>query len=288
MGEALALASAVLFGTTHFLSGLLARRVDSAAVALLGQLGGVVLMLCLAPSFTAAAPVVDGADLAWGGLSGIGTGVGVSSVYRGMSRGQFSVVVPLSDVAAVALPVLVGVALLGDRPGAVAWCGIAAAPAALWFVSRTGHAEREGVPGEGRGGFAAGAPDGLLAGGGFALQFIGLAQIDAEAGLWPLLANRAAAILVLVPLFVRRPQRLRMPARLVWACSGAGVLGMSAITLYTLATREQLLSLTVVLTAMYPAIPVLLGVTVLRERLTRPQVLGLALAAASIGLISLA
>ncbi|WP_348771324.1 EamA family transporter [Streptomyces sp. RKND-216] len=100
--------------------------------------------------------------------------------------------------------------------------------------------------------------------------------MDAEAGLWPLLGNRAAALLVLVPLFVRRPQRLRMPARMVWACSGAGVLGMSAITLYTLAPRKQSLSLTVVLTATYPAIPVLLGVTVLRERLTRPQVLGLA------------
>jgi len=285
MGEALALAAALLFGTTHFLSGLLARRVDSVAVALLGQLGGTVLMLFLVPAF--AAPAVDGADLAWGAFSGVGTGVGVAAVYRGMSRGQFSVVVPLSDVAAVALPVLVGVAVLGDRPAAVAWCGIAAAPAALWLVSRTGHGVPGGVRAAGRGRLAAGAYDGLLAGAGFALQFIGLARIDADAGLWPLLANRAAAVLVLLPLVVRRPGRLRMPPRLAWACTGAGMLGMTAITLYTFATREQLLSLAVVLTAMYPAIPVLLGVTVLRERLTRPQTAGLALAATCIALISL-
>lgn len=67
-----------------------------------------------------------------------------------------------------------------------------------------------------------------------------------------------------------------------------GALGTTALALYTLATREQLMSRVVVLTALYPAMPVLLGVTVLRERLTRTQKTGLACAAAAIVLISLA
>lgn len=132
MGELLALLAALCFGTTHFLSGLLARRAVSDAVALLGQVGGAALVLVLAPFF--AAPQVGGAALGWGALSGVGSGVGVGALYRGISRGRFSVVVPLSDVAAVALPVLVGVALLGDRPAALAWGGIAVAPVALWLV----------------------------------------------------------------------------------------------------------------------------------------------------------
>jgi drug/metabolite transporter (DMT)-like permease len=77
-----------------------------------------------------------------------------------------------------------------------------------------------------------------------------------------------------------------MAPRLAWSCLGAGALGTIAIALYTLATREQLLSLAVVLTALYPAIPVLLGVTVLHERLSRAQTIGLVCAAAAIALIS--
>ncbi|TDB96678.1 DMT family transporter [Actinomadura sp. 7K534] len=278
MGEVLALLSALLFGTTHFLNGLVARRVDSAAVALIGQVGGTVLVLVVAPLFIA--PQVSGGALAWGALSGIGSGIGVGFLYRGMTRGRFSVVVPLSDVAAVALPVLVGVALLGDRPAVLAWCGIAVAPPALWFLSRSGRDER--------GGTVSGARDGLVAGVGFALQFIALAQADTDAGLWPLAASRIASVLTLLPLIVRRPARVRMPAGFVYGCLGVGALGTTAMALYVLATREQLMSLVVVLTALYPAIPVLLGVTVLRERLTRAQGFGLACAAAAIGLISLA
>lgn len=118
MGELLALLSALLFGATHFFNGLLARRVHSTTVALIGQVGGTVLALAVAPFV--AAPHVSGGALGWGALSGVGTGLGVAFLYRGMSGGHFSVVVPLSDVAAVALPVLVGITFLGDRPGMAA------------------------------------------------------------------------------------------------------------------------------------------------------------------------
>ncbi|MDJ1132191.1 EamA family transporter [Streptomyces iconiensis] len=281
MGETLALMSALYFGATHFLNGLLARRVDSAAVALIGQMGGTALVLAVAPFV--AAPHIGAGALGWGALSGVGTGLGVAFLYRGMSGGRFSVVVPLSDVAAVALPVLVGVALLGDRPGLPAWCGIAVAPPALWLISRSGRADTHGETAT-----ASGAGDGFLAGVGFALQFVALSQADPAAGLWPLVASRAASVLALLPLAVHRPGRLRMPRGPAWGCLGAGALGTVAITLYTLATREQLLSLAVVLTALYPAIPVLLGVTVLRERLTRAQALGLVCAGAAVALLSLA
>ncbi|MFI0227932.1 EamA family transporter [Streptomyces lydicus] len=107
------------------------------------------------------------------------------------------------------------------------------------------------------------------------------------AGLWPLAVSRAASVLAILPVIARRPARMRMPWALAWECVGAGALGTAAITLYTLALREQLLSLAVVLTALYPAIPVVLGVTVLHERLTRAQAIGLLCAAAAIALISL-
>ncbi|WP_119459776.1 hypothetical protein [Rhodospirillaceae bacterium SYSU D60014] len=63
-------------------------------------------------------------------------------------------------------------------------------------------------------------------------------------------------------------------------------LGIRSV-LFTLAIRHQVLSIVIVLTALYPAIPVLLGGTVLRGRLTRSQVADLICAGAAIGLISL-
>jgi drug/metabolite transporter (DMT)-like permease len=49
-----------------------------------------------------------------------------------------------------------------------------------------------------------------------------------------------------------------------------------------------MLAVAVVLAALYPVVPVLLGLTVLRERLTRTQAVGLGMAGAAVGLIALA
>lgn len=60
-----------------------------------------------------------------------------------------------------------------------------------------------------------------------------------------------------------------------------------ALVLYLLATRQQQVAIAVVLASPYPVLPVVLGVTVLRERLTGPRILGLAGAAAAIPLLTL-
>lgn len=274
VGEALALGAALCFGITDFVSALLARRVHSASVALVAQLGGTALILLAA--LLVPAPSVTTGALGWGALSGIGTGIGVAFLFRAMGVGQLSVVVPLSDVAGVAVPVLVGVAMLGDRPSVVSWLGILAAAPALWLVTRVGR----GRP------TARGSVDGLVSGLGFALQFVALALVDPAAGLWPLVASRVASVVTILPMAPRAP--LRMPWRLAAAALGSGAVGTLAITCYTLATREQMLAVVVVLAALYPVVPVLLGLTVLRERLTRAQTAGLGLAGAAVGLIALA
>lgn len=277
MGELLALAAAIGFGSNHFLGGVLSRRASSAAVGLVGQIGGSVVALLAAALVPA--PHVGLAALGWGALSGLGTGIGVSFLYRGMSRGNLSVVVPLSDVGGVALPLITGVALLGNRPSALAWCGIAAALPALWLISR--GSESTGLLG------AKGAPDGLIAGVGFALQFIAIARADSAAGLWPILAARLASVAAIGALARPTGTHLRLPARLVLPALGVGTLGTVALILYALATRTQLLAIAVVLAALYPAIPVLLGLTVLRERISGRQTIGLIAAGAAIALIAI-
>jgi len=297
MPETLALCSALVFGLVHFLSGLLARRADSFAVALFGQLGGLVLVggaAVLLPEAEVAA-----ADLAWGALSGLGTGVGVAFLYRGLATGSMSVVVPLSDVGAVALPVLVGVVVLGDRPPPLAWAGVAAALPALWLVSRAGPrtdpgrgSDRGSDRGSGRGsdrasGAATGTVDGLVAGSGFALQFLAISRVDLDAGLWPVLAARALALAAVTALAVRSRARLWLPRSLVLPACAVGAAGSLAIVLYVLATQHELLTLATVLAALYPAVPVVLAVLFLRERVTGQQGAGLLLAAGAVAAISL-
>jgi drug/metabolite transporter (DMT)-like permease len=276
MGELLALTAALCFGLTDFFAALLARRVHSTAVALVSQLGGTALVLVVATLVPA--PTVTAAALGWGALSGIGTGIGITFLFRGMSRGQLSVVVPLSDVGGVVLPVLVGVLVLGERPTVWSWLGIAAAAPALWLVTHVGGSARA----------AAGSADGLVSGLGFACQFVALVPVDPAAGLWPLVASRVASVVAILPMALAGRVALRMRPRHLLAALGSGAVGTLAIVFYTLATREQLLAVAVVLTALYPVVPVLLGLTLLREHLTRGQTAGLGLAGAAVGLIALA
>ncbi|MFJ8778114.1 EamA family transporter [Streptomyces sp. NPDC102476] len=272
MGPLLALASAVCYGIVDFTGGLLSRRAHFAAVTFLGQVGG--LLLGTSAAFLLPADAVRPVDLLWGALSGVGSGAAMHFLNRGLSHGAMSVVVPVSAVTGVGLSVVCGV-LLGDRPTAVAWLGIVLSVPALWMVCGGGTDDGGGVP------------DGLLASAGVALQYIALAQAGASSGLWPVAAGRMAAVLVLLPAAARHPRRLRLPpVRAVQAVLvGAGA--ALGLILYLLAAQRQLLAVAVVLASLYPALPVILGLALLHERLGRKQVVGLLGAGVATVLLSL-
>ncbi|WP_409186566.1 EamA family transporter [Amycolatopsis sp. VS8301801F10] len=276
MGEVLALLSALCFGLADFSGGLLSRRSRAELIGFIGQVSG--LLATVTASLLVAAPHVNAPSLLWGALSGIGTGIGVLFLYRGMGRGRMSVVVPLSDVGGVALPVLAGVALLGNRPSLPAWAGIVVALPALWLIAREG--------GDKGNGSANGALDGLLAGIGFALQNIALGQVDPSAGMWPIAISRLLSALTLFPAALATPDRFRIRPRLLLPAAVTGIAAAAAIVLYTLATRQQLLAVAVVLSSLYPAIPVVLGILLLKEKLRASQVAGLAGAGVAIVLLA--
>ena len=285
MGIALALLSALSYGVSDVLGGLAARRFSPARVALVGQVGG----LCVT---AVAVLVVPGApprtaDLAWGAASGIGTGLGMAFLFRGLSRGEMSVVVPLSAVGGVALPVLVGAAFLGERLPWPAWVGVVIALPALWLISR--------APGRSVPPSRASIVDGLAASGGIALQYLCLAQTAAAtAGLWPVLSGRVAAIatvLVASATLVRvpaseRPAAGTLPGILAMSV-GAGALAAAALGAYLFALRTEFVTVAVVLSSLYPVVPVVVGLVFLGERLGRTQALGLAAALGATVLIAM-
>lgn len=284
MGIALALLSALSYGISDVIGGLASRRMSFVCVALIGQIGGLsatALIMLIIPSSPA-----QGADLAWGAASGVGTGLAMAFLFRGLSRGAMSVVVPLSAVGGVALPVLVSVAFLGERPPWLTWVGILLAVPALWFISKstdnTGAASRASVY------------DGLAAGGGIAIQYLCLAQAGASSGLWPILSGRAAAILTILVAAVILMRNSATRNTATWAPSvlslsiGAGVLAAIALAAYLYALRTEFVTIAVVLSSLYPIVPVIVGLLFLNEHLRRSQVLGLAAALTATVLISVA
>ena len=125
MAALLALGSALGYGIADFVGGLLARRADPTMIALIGQVGALALTAGAAPLVPATGIQVQ--DLGFGALSGVGTGIGMVFLYRGLEHGNMSVVVPVVAVGGTAIPVIFGIALLGERPTLLAWLGIALA-----------------------------------------------------------------------------------------------------------------------------------------------------------------
>jgi drug/metabolite transporter (DMT)-like permease len=79
----------------------------------------------------------------------------------------------------------------------------------------------------------------------------------------------------------------RIDRRIALVAILIGILGMSANFFYLLATRRGLLTIVAVVVAMYPASTVLLATVFDGERMRRPQVIGLAIAALALVLVTI-
>lgn len=178
-----------------------------------------------------------------------------------------SVVAPLSAVLSAALPALAGL-LLGEHLKALAWTGIALALPAVALVSWQ--------PAGRQGSRRAGIVTGLVAGAGFALLFIALDRAGASAGAWPLLPGQAVAVVIVLTWAAPAGNR---PDKKAWSQAwriglAAGILGGIANLLYLAATGAGQLAIVAVVTALYPAVTIVLARLTLQERWSRLQVIG--------------
>jgi drug/metabolite transporter (DMT)-like permease len=276
MAILLGLAVALSYGAADFFGGLATKRASLASVIVVSQVLGIPVLLLLLP-FAGGHPTLRGIGL--GAIGGIAGGFGLACLYRGLARGRMSVVAPITAVGAAILPVIYGLAT-GERPTVIALGGVVLALLAVVLVSRV----------EGDEPAAAGGRSSLLlaalGGIGFGVVFICLARTGSNVGLWPLVGTRAASVGVLATgaLVTRRP--LRPPRPVMPTVVAAGALDMSANVLYVLAAKQGLLSLVAVLSSLYPASTVVLARVVLKERIGRLQLGGLALAGAGVVLIA--
>jgi len=305
------LAAAVAYGSGDFLGGLAARRLPPLRVTAISAASGLVLLLVL---LVVVPGTPSGAAVGWGVASGVAGAAAIALLYACLAIGPMSILSPLTAVVSAIVPVGVGL-LQGSRLGPAGWAGIALALVAVVLVGFVPDASAPKPT-------AAGLLMALAAGVGIGVVLVFLDQTPADSGLVPLVANRvtnvvltggAVAVLALVALSRRRrapgaggaggavptgdapgtaapegaPSATRglAPAlRLALLC---GVADAGANVLILLGLRLGDLTVMSVLTALYSAVTVVLAAVVLRERLTRSQVVGLVLALAAAVLLAL-
>jgi drug/metabolite transporter (DMT)-like permease len=272
----LALGSALSYGLSDFIGGLLARRARVFAVAVVGQstsTAGTGVAALLFPGD----PTTP--DWVWGSIAGVGSGLGAVFLYRGLASGRMSVVAPLSAVAAALLPVVVGF-ISGERPTLVTWLGVVCAFPAIWLVARAAD------PAPADRARRAGVADGLFAGLGFGALFTALGQVENGSGLGPLALAQATSVVSIIVLAIGLRQPWLPCHRGEVAASSAGLLGALATLLFLLSTQAGLLTVAAVLSSLYPVTTVLLAALLLHERIHRFQGVGLVLAGAAVALVA--
>jgi drug/metabolite transporter (DMT)-like permease len=279
---------AASFGSGDFLGGRASRRAPTLTVLFVAQSAAVLgaVIVCL---FVGAR--VQPHDIVYGALAGCFNIVGLGLLYQGLAVGRMGVVAPLTAVVASIVPVVWGIAT-GERPAVVVLVGVALALIAAALIARRPNEPipdlpREIQPDEPQ---AMGVGWSVCSGAFFGISLVLYVQTSSGSGLFPVLAARIAAfVLVTVALVVvaARGHALPFPNGPDRTLSlGAGMLDVTAGTLLLLAVRHGLIVVVAPIAALGPAATVILARSVLGERLHAAQRVGLAFAL--LGLVMIA
>lgn len=270
---------AASFGSGDFLGGRASRRAPTLTVLMVAQATAVIgaVAVCI---FVGAEVGVH--DIVYGALAGSVNIVGLGLLYQGLSLGRMGVVAPITALVSSVLPVAWGVAH-GERPSVVVVIGVLLAVTAGVLIARESSEPQDGMPEASALLWAVGAGTCLGA------SLILYLQTSSVSGLWPVLAARVSAfVLVGIALIVVAQRRGAMvfPGGADRTLAfGAGFLDVTATTLLLLAVRRGLLVVVSPLAALAPAATVILARFVLGERLQPVQRIGLVVALAGLVLI---
>jgi drug/metabolite transporter (DMT)-like permease len=253
------------------------KRANVYGVVIGGEAIGLAVLLALAFLTGEALPPVQ--NLALAGLAGVGGGFGLILLYRALASGQMSVAAPISAVLAAAIPVLFNAAWQG-LPDPLVLVGMLLALVAIWLIAR----------GEGSAVSARLQLEQLrlpfLAGIVFGLFFVLLHQASQESLFWPIIATRLASITFLVG-FAALTRQPWTPQYNLWPMIAlCGLLDTTGNGLYVLSGQLGRLDVAAVLSSLYPAATVALAWLVLKERIARPQMVGIFSALLAIVLIA--
>ncbi len=274
MSPFFALGASLTYGFADFMGALAARRTSALTVTFGMQTFGLILLLPLLPLLPGR-PSMSAITI--GAVSGAAGTVGLVIYLRAMAKGPIGIVSPLAAVSGAAVPVAWGSFVLDDELSALQSLGVLLALASVVVVawvpdSRVGAA--------GLGSIAGGLGSGVL----FGAFFIALDATPADSGMWPLVGARAASAIGVIVL-LRIVSRPAHPGAALPQILAAGACDMTANVLFLLATRGGLLSISALLSSLYPVVALLLARQVLRDRLHPVQASGVAGALGAMALL---
>lgn len=285
MQAAYGLSTAAVWGAADFTGGIAAKRSAPAFVVAVAHGFSLILLLVVAVALREG---LSGNELD-GLLSGVFCGGGLILLYSALSRGSMGLSAAISGVLTAVVPVLYS----SFREGHASprqLTGFAVAAMAIALVAYTPQSESS----------ARSRPRGLglavLAGLSFGAMLVFM-HLAAMQGVLPaLIAMRISSTSVAVAggvvLWLAQPQERSVNSvfpkgKVLLLAMLAGVLDTSGNLLYLLASRAGRLDVAAVLSSFYPAGTMLLAAWLLKERATRSQITGMALALAAIALIAI-
>ncbi len=274
MSPLFALGASLSYGIADFTGAMAARRTSALTVTFSVQLLGLVFLLPLMPllpgTFSVTAVTI-------GGISGAVGTAGLVLYLRAMAKGPIGVISPLAAASGAVVPVAWGSLVLGDELSALQLGGVLLALISVFVVAW--------VPGTAVG---AAEPRAILTGLGagvlFGAFFVALDATPVDSGMWPLVGARVASALGIL-LLLRIVSRPAHPGPALGLIALSSLSDMSANVLFLLATRGGLLSVSALLSSLYPVVALLLARRFIAERLHRVQVAGVIGALVAMGLL---
>jgi len=262
-----------VWGTSDFLGGVGARRVNAFLFTAVVHGSGLVVIGALA--LMTHAPFPGTVSLLWSLVAGMLAGVSLAFFYRALACGNMGLVAPVAAVLSAAIPAIV-TAFGSGFPGIRQVIGFILAGIGVWLISRT-----EGTVGR---------PEGLgvavLAGIGFAGWYLCAHRAGNSSALWVAVCSRFASLLV-TGAFVLFGRHLRaVPLPVLAIAVVAGILDITGSVVFISAAQIGRLDAAVVLSSLYPAVTVVLARVFLHEHFSRARTIGMVAALVSVPMIA--
>jgi len=286
---ALGLAAATTWGGSDFVGGIAARRSPALLVVASGHF--VTLLLLLAACGVGHLPLPHRVEFLEGSLGGVEGSLALVIFYRALSMGAMGLTAALTGLLTALVPVLFGLWSEG-MPAPVASIGLLLGCIAIFLVCYTGrHSRGHNTP-------PLALLLGAISGTGFGLQLILLKLAANDGVIWALTSARIGGVLGMAAILLFAwPRHSRNDTaggreKRVWRGFWqigilAGALDTAGNVGYTLAAHTGRLDLAAMVSSLYPGFTILLAAILLRERPTGRQILGMAVALASVVLLSL-
>jgi drug/metabolite transporter (DMT)-like permease len=276
----LGLISAASWGGSDFAGGLGARRAPALLVAISGHAVSFAILLALCLGIGLALPQWN--FLAYAAIGGLEGALCLALFYRALAMGGMGLTAALAGLLTAVIPVLYSAIRYG-LPGPLTAVGLALGCVAIWFITHGSAAQGDELqktvtP-------PAALWMGSLAGIGFGLQLVFFKLAGGGNLLWVMTAARAAGASGLGLVLLLIPRKTASSG--FWLIGIlAGMLDTTGNLFYIRASQLGRLDAAAVVSSLYPAGTILLASLILREHPTRRQWAGMALALASVGLLS--